>query len=167
MPYAYYHRLSARRRTIYRRSDAIDSVDLSGLDELRSLTWNLEEALQSESRSTVSTACQALADEITRSLQVAPLEVVIQLARPRRSSSELHGLYDPGTAKRKARISVWMRTAQRRQVVAFRTFLRTLLHEVCHHLDYELYGLRESFHTQGFYQRESSLFRQLMDTEAG
>jgi len=54
-----------------------------------------------------------------------------------------------------------MRTAQRRQIVAFRTFLRTLLHELCHHLDYELLKLTESFHTEGFYQRESSLLNQL------
>jgi len=60
-----------------------------------------------------------------------------------------------------------MRTAQRRQVVAFRTFLRTFLHEVCHHLDYELFGLRESYHTQGFFKRESSLYRQLVDAETG
>ncbi len=60
-----------------------------------------------------------------------------------------------------------MRTAQRRQVVAFRTFLRTFLHEVCHHLDYELFGLRESYHTQGFFKRESSLYRQLVGSETG
>jgi hypothetical protein len=42
-------------------------------------------------------------------------------------------------------------------VVAFRTFLRTLLHEVCHHLDYTYLRLPDSFHTQGFFQRESSL----------
>ena len=35
--------------------------------------------------------------------------------------------------------------------------VRTLLHEVCHHLDYELYKLEETFHTEGFYKRESSL----------
>jgi hypothetical protein len=52
-----------------------------------------------------------------------------------------------------------MRTAKRGQVVAFRTFLRTLLHEVCHHLDYHYLHLRESYHTEGFFQRESSLFR--------
>jgi hypothetical protein len=52
-----------------------------------------------------------------------------------------------------------MRTAKRGQVVAFRTFLRTLLHEVCHHLDYTYFHLRESYHTEGFFQRESSLFR--------
>jgi hypothetical protein len=55
-----------------------------------------------------------------------------------------------------------MRTAQRRQVVKFRTFLRTLLHELCHHLDYELLRLPDSFHTEGFYKRESSLLRQLL-----
>ncbi|MGH8757867.1 MAG: hypothetical protein ACRET9_06705, partial [Burkholderiales bacterium] len=58
-------------------------------------------------------------------------------------------------------IELWMRTARRRQIVAFRTFLRTLLHEFCHHLDYELLKLPDSFHTEGFYQRESSLFNQI------
>jgi hypothetical protein len=51
--------------------------------------------------------------------------------------------------------------AQRKQVVAFRTFLRTLVHELCHHLDYELFKLAETFHTEGFYKRESSLVNQL------
>ena len=55
-----------------------------------------------------------------------------------------------------------MRTAHRRQVVAFRTFLRTLLHEVCHHLDYDLLRLPDSFHTEGFYKRESSLLKQIL-----
>jgi hypothetical protein len=55
-----------------------------------------------------------------------------------------------------------MRTARHGRVVAFRTFLRTLLHELCHHLDLEVLGLGESFHTEGFFRRESSLFRQLV-----
>jgi hypothetical protein len=45
--------------------------------------------------------------------------------------------------------------------VAFKTFLRTLLHEICHHLDYALLHLRDSLHTDGFYKRESSLFYQI------
>jgi hypothetical protein len=60
-----------------------------------------------------------------------------------------------------------MRTAQRAQVVKFKTFLRTLLHELCHHLDYEHLKLEESFHTEGFYKRESSLLRQLYPNESG
>jgi len=55
-----------------------------------------------------------------------------------------------------------MRTAQRHQVVTFRTFFRTLIHELCHHLDYELLRLPESFHTEGFYKRESSIVHQLL-----
>jgi hypothetical protein len=47
-------------------------------------------------------------------------------------------------------------------VVRFRTFLRTLLHEVMHHLDVTLLGLEDSFHTPGFFRRESSLVRQLV-----
>jgi hypothetical protein len=63
--------------------------------------------------------------------------------------------------KGRFRVSLWMRTAQRAQVVKFRTFLRTFLHELCHHLDYQRFRLADSFHTEGFYRRESSLLRQL------
>jgi hypothetical protein len=58
-----------------------------------------------------------------------------------------------------------MRTVHYRRVVAFRTFLRTLLHEVCHHLDYCHFKMADSFHTEGFFQRESSLFYQLVPRE--
>jgi hypothetical protein len=50
-----------------------------------------------------------------------------------------------------------MKTAQKKQVVAFRSFVRTVVHEMLHHLDYEHFGLEETFHTEGFYKRESSL----------
>jgi hypothetical protein len=40
--------------------------------------------------------------------------------------------------------------------------VRTLLHECCHHLDFELLQLEDTFHTQGFFRRESSLVRQLL-----
>jgi hypothetical protein len=55
-----------------------------------------------------------------------------------------------------------MRTARHARVVAFRTFLRTLLHELGHHLDLTLLGLPQSFHTDGFFKRESSMFHQLL-----
>ena len=65
-----------------------------------------------------------------------------------------------------ARISLWMRTAAKEQVVKYRTFLRTLVHELCHHLDYEHFKLAETFHTQGFYNRESALVRELLGEKA-
>jgi hypothetical protein len=36
-----------------------------------------------------------------------------------------------------------------------------------HHVDYELLRLEDSFHTEGFFKRESSLFRQLVPEAAG
>ena len=59
-----------------------------------------------------------------------------------------------------------MYTAKRGQVVAYRTFLRTLIHEMGHHLDYELLKLRDSFHTDGFFKRESSMVNQLLAAAA-
>jgi hypothetical protein len=59
-----------------------------------------------------------------------------------------------------------MRTAKQRRVVAFRTYLRTLLHEVGHHIDYTKLKLRDSFHTEGFYKRESSLANGLFAHES-
>jgi hypothetical protein len=60
-----------------------------------------------------------------------------------------------------------MRTAKMKRVVAFRSYLRTLLHEVGHHVDYTGLRLPESYHTQGFYKRESSLFHQLVPETKG
>jgi hypothetical protein len=81
--------------------------------------------------------------------------------RPSDDWGELHGLYLPEDEGQPAKIQVWMRTAKHKKVVAFKSFLRTLLHELCHHLDYEHFGFPETFHTEGFYSRESSLFKQI------
>ena len=94
------------------------------------------------------------------------LRVAVAERRPSWQTGELHGLYQ-ADEKGRFRVSLWMRTAQRAQVVKFKTFLRTLLHELCHHLDYQRLRLSDSFHTEGFYRRESSLLRQLhRDAEA-
>jgi hypothetical protein len=85
----------------------------------------------------------------------------VRAVRPTSRWGELHGLYTPDPP-RPPTIELWMRTARHRRVVRFRTFLRTLLHEVGHHLDYEYLRLADSFHTEGFFRRESSLFHQLV-----
>ena len=97
------------------------------------------------------------------------MRVQVLAARPHAKWGELHGLYEWEARKGgPPLITLWMRTAKQRRVVAFRTFLRTLLHEVGHHLDYAGLGLGDSFHTEGFYARESHLFHQLVtDAERG
>ena len=165
MPFAYYRRLTAAGKMTYRRSDQITSVRLSDPSALRPLARGLAEALDSEDRSEAEKICQRIADGVTRQLGVPGIQVLVLRVRPSDDWGELHGLYEPVEGRSLGRITVWMRTAKRRQVVAFKTFLRTLIHELCHHLDYEYLRLADSFHTEGFYKRESSLFKQLIDLQ--
>lgn len=162
MPFAYYNRLSAARRRIYDRSDAIERIDLPEAAALRPLIAPLEAALKSENRAEAQRLCAALATAIVSQLGAPPLRVAVLAVRPSSDWGELHGLYLPEDDGTPAVIKLWMRTAKNQRIVAFRSFLRTLLHELCHHLDYEHYKLEETFHTEGFYKRESSLFHQLV-----
>ncbi len=162
MPFAYYDKLSAEDKRVYRKSDSITRIAIPDIGSLMPLAAAIEPSLSSTRRADVERNCQALIDALNRQLAMPPIRVRVMERRPSNSQGELQGLYDPGEVTvGAARITVWMRTAQREQVVKFRTFLRTLIHEVCHHLDYELYKFPETFHTEGFYSRESSLLHQL------
>jgi len=162
MPFAYYKRLSAARKAIYRQSDAITSVRLPTVQPLRSLVPAIASALDDETPVGLQQACQKLADALLQQLGAPPVQVFVLEVRPSDTYGELHGLYEPSDPPYSSRITLWMRTAQQERVVAFRSFLRTLFHELLHHLDYEIFELAETFHTEGFYKRESSLFHQLV-----
>ncbi len=165
MVFAYYKRLTRVQQRIYKQSDEVSSVRLSQEADFQLLLEKLAEALKREERRETEAICQRLVSSLTTSFKIRPVQVEVMEARPSRSWGELHGLYNPRRNQRAPKITVWMRTAQRHQVVAFRTFLRTLIHELCHHLDYELLRLAESFHTEGFYKRESSLVHQLVENK--
>jgi hypothetical protein len=162
VPFAYYQRLTRPQQRVYRQSDAVTVIRLPEAKDLHPLVDALADALTKEDRLPVQVMADRLLAGITASLGVPHLRAQVLAIRPSRNWGELHGLYTPEEGGRPSRATVWMRTAQRRQVVKFRTFLRTLLHELCHHLDYELLRLSDSFHTEGFYKRESSLLRQLL-----
>jgi hypothetical protein len=154
--------LTRAQQRVYRQSDEVTAIRVPGAIDLHPLVDSLADALMREDRLAAQAAADRLLAGIAASLNVPPLRAQVLAVRPSRSWGELHGLYTPGEEGRPSRATVWMRTAQRRQVVRFRTFLRTLLHELCHHLDYELLRLPDSFHTEGFYKRESSLLRQIL-----
>ena len=164
MPFAYYERLSARDRAIYRKSDGVTSLVLPRPRELQALVEELRLSLGSEERQQVETASSALALGLGGQLELPPVRIEVLAVRPSADWGELHGLYTRETG-RTPRIQLWMRTAHHKRLVAFRTFLRTLLHEVGHHVDYERLGLADSFHTEGFFRRESSLFHQLVPSQ--
>ena len=162
MRFAYYNKLSPSRQRTYRRSDEIDTLGLPPGILLAPMVEAIAAGLREDRRAAVQSACQGLIDALTRGYRVPDIRVRVLATRPADGTGELHGLYEPEDEGTLARISVWMRTAQKKNVVAFKTFLRTLIHELCHHLDYELFALEETFHTEGFYKRESVLVSALI-----
>ncbi len=95
---------------------------------------------------------------------VPPCTVRVLAARPLRVrenwATELFGDYNPQTMQ----VRIWMRTAVRKEVTSIGTFLSTLCHEFCHHLDYQRFGFRDSWHTRGFYERTATLYHHARGT---
>lgn len=179
MPFGYYARLSRRDQATYRQSDAAGAWEIpeAAVAAVRPRVEELRAALEDTARAggdpaaeagpitRVERASEAICARLSASLG-APAPIVDILAvRPSEDWGELHGLYTTGDEP--PRIRVWMRTAKKARVVAFRTFLRTLLHELGHHLDFEVLRLDQSFHTEGFFRRESALFRLLVPEAPG
>lgn len=148
------------------RSNAVRSLAVPHPDVLIPHLKQLFAQLSSGSPENVTGTSRCILEIVADQLDVVSIDDVIVLGiRPADSSGELHGLYEranlrPGRTT--TRVVVWMRTAARGQIVAPRTFIRTLLHELTHHLDYELLELGGSRHTDGFYARESSLLQQVL-----
>lgn len=153
------HRLNRAQQREYDRSNAVSSVPVRISPRCARAVQLLEWALGQGDRARTQRVAQVICDELCSALRIGGLRIEVKETRPSNRSGELHGLYQ--SAGRSQVISVWMYTAKRGQVVAYRTFLRTLIHEMGHHLDYQLLKLSDSFHTDGFFQRESSLVRQL------
>lgn len=159
--FAYYDRLTPAQKATYRRSDAVAVVSLPDPAGLAALVGALEAALQTGKRARVAAAATALCNALFSQLGAPAVRIHVREVRPQIEDGELHGLYTFAQAGKAPKIEVWMRTAAHAKTVRFRTFLRTLLHEVAHHLDVTVLGLDDSFHTDGFFRRESSLVRQL------
>jgi hypothetical protein len=142
--FAYYKRLSRRQQAIYRQSAAIEHMRLTDAHAFFPLTDELATAMAGEDQKVISHISSELIAELCRSLKAPMASVRVLAKRPSDDWGELHGLYEPVDRNQTAR----------------------MLHELCHHLDYELFSLEESFHTEGFYKRESSLFHQIVRDSA-
>ncbi len=162
MRFGYYKRLTAKQKATYRRSDEVAVVAIADAAALAPLVEQTEAALGSGKRLLTARAASSFALALCRQLGVPPVRITVRLVRPEIRGGALHGLYTFGTDGKSPGIEVWMKTAAHRRIVRFRTFLRTLVHELMHHLDVAMLGLEDSFHTQGFYRRESSVMRQLL-----
>lgn len=155
---------SGKRRAEYERSDLMTELAVPEDDRLHTLALEIESALSSGSTSPVRAACTAFLSEAARFYAVSQPKVRVLAARPlriyERGATELFGDYDLATTV----IRVWMRTAVRRHVTSFGTFLSTLCHEFCHYMDLRVFGFPNTPHTRGFYQRTAVLYHHCRGT---
>jgi hypothetical protein len=147
------------------QSDRLDTLDIPLDDNLVIPAQSIETAMRSENRKAVRMACTKFLVHASGFYQVTEPTVRVLAARPLRIreggwGTELFGDYDPQSKL----IRVWLRTAILKDVTSFGTFLSTLCHELCHHLDFELFGFHDSWHTRGFYERAAVLYHHARGT---
>lgn len=145
-------------RTGFLESDRIRTLDLPQDESLLKTTKSIESVMKAGTTVAVRRACAEFLDAASNFYKVPDCGIRVLAARPLRVrehwATELFGDYSPEPML----IRVWMRTAVRKEVTSFGTFLSTLCHEFCHHLDYQKFEFRDSWHTRGFYERAGALY---------
>jgi hypothetical protein len=145
-------------------SDRIKTLDLPQDGRLPTITKSIDSAMKSETSADVRRACAEFLAVASEFYEVPPCGLRVLAARPlrvrERWTTELFGDYSPELML----IRVWMRTAVRKEVTSFGTFVSTLCHEFCHHLDFQKFGFRDSWHTRGFYKRAAALYHHARGT---
>jgi hypothetical protein len=145
-------------RAGFLESDQTRTLDLPQDGSLLTITKSIESAMRRGRSTDVHRTCADFLKAASEFYKVADCGIRVLAARPLRVreswSTELFGDYTPETML----IRVWMRTAVRKEVTSFGTFLSTLCHEFCHHLDYQKFEFLDSWHTRGFYERAAALY---------
>jgi hypothetical protein len=125
---------------------------------------SIEAGMKTGNAQKVRGGCEQFLELLSRFYQVSPCGIRVLASRPLRIrenwSSELFGDYHPSAMA----IRVWMRTAVKKDITSFGTFLSTLCHEYCHHLDFQHFKFADSWHTRGFYERAAALYHHARGT---
>jgi hypothetical protein len=151
-------------RAGFLESDRVKTLDLPPDGCLLKITKSIESAMMAGINADVRRACTEFLAATSEFYETPTCNVRVLAARPLRVrenwASELFGDYNPETML----IRVWMRTAVRKEITSFGTFLSTLCHEFCHHLDFQRFGFPDSWHTRGFYERTAALYHHVRGT---
>lgn len=148
----------------YSRSDELRTISLPPEDPLRTCAAQLEQALANEDKRAVQLLSNEISALVCKSFGVPAAPVRILGARPREVDEDtIHETFGDYTFKT-AQIRLWMRTAVHQKPTAYGTFLSTLCHELCHHLDVVLMDLPHTYHTRGFYERAGLLYHHVRGT---
>jgi hypothetical protein len=155
---------SKRNLAGFLESDRLRTLDLPPDGLLRPHARLLEAAILTGNTAAVKRSCTTLLSVASEFYKIPTCGIRVLAARPLRvrehSTTELFGDYQPDAML----IRVWMRTAVRKEITSFGTFLSTLCHEFCHHLDFQRFGFADSWHSRGFYERTAALYYHLRGT---
>lgn len=150
------------RRKLFLDSDRLETLPLPPDGKLTERAAKIEAAMKAARGKDVEAASDDFLRAACDFYGVPRCPVRVLAARPLRvreySTAELFGDYHPETRA----IRIWMRTAVRKEVTSYGTFLSTLCHEFCHHLDFHRFG--ESWHSRGFYSRAAVLYHHARGT---
>lgn len=145
-------------------SDRLKAIPLPADGRLVKIAGAIEAAMKTQDVKDVRQTCADFLGTASDFYQIPQCNIHVLAARPLRvrehSTTELFGDYHPDTMQ----IRVWMRTAVRKDITSFGTFLSTLCHEFCHHLDFLKFGFGDSWHTRGFYERTAALYHHARGT---
>jgi hypothetical protein len=148
----------------FTQSERIRTLDLPRHRDLIRIAKSIESAMSTGTTADVHKASAEFLNAASSFYKVPECDIRVLAARPLRirehSATELFGDYNPETML----IRIWMRTAVRKEVTSFGTFLSTLCHEFCHHLDFQKFRFPDSWHTRGFYERSAALYHYVRET---
>ncbi len=151
-------------RADFLQSDRTKTLDLPGDRRLPDAATLIASAMATGRSAEVRRACALFLAEAAKFYGVPACGVRVLAARPlwvrENWSTGLFGDYHPETML----IRLWMRTAVRKEITSFGTFLATLCHEFCHHLDFQRFRFSDSWHTRGFYERTAVLYHHARGT---
>lgn len=153
-----------KNRAAFVASDRMRALEVPANTTMPAVSEAIESAMKSGNGADVRRACAEFLRIAAEFYKVPACDIRVLAARPlrvrRNCTTELFGDYHPDTMM----VRVWMCTAVRKEVTSFGTFLSTLCHEFCHHLDFKRFGFRNSWHTRGFYERTALLYHHMRGT---
>lgn len=143
----------------------IDSLTHEKLKSLHVAIRLLGEALKEGNEDAIQEISNETIAELNLIYNLPPLKVYTGgKRRMTRSGGQYYGEYRTnGKKEKKHSTSVYSRTAKNQKYVAPKTFLRTLIHEWGHHYDKHKLGLKNTYHTKGFYERINTIYEQLKE----
>jgi hypothetical protein len=151
-------------RAGFLESDRIRTLDLPHDGYLLTCAKSIESAMIAGTIANVRRPCTDFLAATSEFYRTPTCVVRVLAARPLRVreswATELFGDYNPETML----IRLWIRTAVRKEITSFGTFVSTLCHEFCHHLDFQRFGFPDSWHTRGFYERTAALYHHARGT---